>query len=61
MKTQERETLSIYIPKKKMALNLLARLNRLGKILDRSINYMVVAAIEEYLDYHEKDYAGLEE
>jgi predicted transcriptional regulator len=48
------KTLSIYIPKSKMDRRPVARLERLSKKRDRSINYLVVEAILEYLDRHEK-------
>ncbi len=48
------KTLSIYIPKSKMDKKPVARLEKLSKDRDRSINYLVVEAILEYLDRHEK-------
>ena len=47
-------TLSIYIPKSKLDRKPIERLERLGKKLDRSINYLVVEAIIQYLDSEEK-------
>ncbi len=47
-------TLSIYVPKSKLDRKPIERLDRLGKKLDRSINYLVVEAIIQYLDREEK-------
>ena len=47
-------TLSIYVPKSKLDRKPIERLERLGKKLDRSINYLVVEAIIQYLDREEK-------
>ena len=46
--------LSIYIPQKKMEEKPVERLIRLGNKKDRSINYMVVEAIIDYLRREEK-------
>ena len=48
------DKLSIYIPQSKMAQKPVQRLIRLGDKNDRSINYLVVEAILEYLDRQEK-------
>jgi predicted DNA-binding protein len=48
------DKLSIYIPQSKMALKPVERLMKLGAKLDRSVNYLVVEAILEYLDKEEK-------
>ena len=48
------DKLSIYIPQKKQAEKPVERLIRLGNKKDRSINYMVVEAILEYLKRQEK-------
>ncbi len=48
------DKISIYIPKKKAAKNVLERLRKLGEKKDRSINYLVVEAIIQYLDREEK-------
>ena len=48
------DKMSIYIPQAKQALEPVERLIALGKGRDRSINYMVVEAIIEYLDIEEK-------
>jgi len=47
-------TLSIYIPKNKLDRKPIERLDRLAKKVDRSINYLVVEAILQYLDREEK-------
>lgn len=47
-------TLSIYIPKSKLEKKPILRLDRLSKKLDRSVNYLVVEAILQYLDREEK-------
>ena len=47
------EKLSIYIPQKQQAQKPVERLIKLGKKRDRSINYLVVQAIMEYLEREE--------
>jgi len=47
-------TLSIYIPKSKEDQNVMERLQKLGKKQDRSINYLIVAALVEYLKREER-------
>jgi predicted transcriptional regulator len=47
------DKLSIYIPQKKMSEKPVERLIKLGEKLDRSINYLVVEAIVQYLDREE--------
>ena len=54
MRKSEVTTLSIYIPKSKLDRKPIERLDRLAKKLDRSINYLVVEAIVQYLDREEK-------
>jgi len=44
------DKLSIYIPQKKMAEKPVERLIKLGEKKDRSVNYLVVEAILQYLD-----------
>ena len=44
------DKLSIYIPQKQQARNLVERLIKLGEKRDRSINYLVVEAIVHYLE-----------
>ena len=53
-KKQVTDKLSIYIPQPKMAEKPVERLIRLSERKDRSVNYLVVEAILEYLDRHEK-------
>ena len=48
------DKLSIYIPQKKMEEKPVERLIRLGEKRDRSINYMIVDAIIQYLNREEK-------
>jgi predicted transcriptional regulator len=48
------DKLSIYIPQKKMEERPVERLMKLSERKDRSINYLVVEAILEYLDRQEK-------
>ena len=48
------DKLSIYVPQKKMEEKPVERLIRLGNKRDRSINYLVVEAILEYLKREEK-------
>ncbi|MBU1049789.1 hypothetical protein KKG90_07185 [Candidatus Bipolaricaulota bacterium] len=47
------DKLSIYIPQRKMEEKPVERLIHLGEKRDRSINYMVVDAILQYLDREE--------
>ena len=47
------DKMSIYIPQSKQAEKPVERLIKLGKKLDRSINYLVVEAIMEYLETEE--------
>jgi predicted transcriptional regulator len=46
--------LSIYIPQSKLEKHPIERLKALGDKLDRSLNYLVVNAVIEYLDREEK-------
>ena len=48
------DKLSIYIPQKKMEEKPVERLMRLSDKRDRSINYLVVDAIIQYLNKEEK-------
>ena len=48
------DKLSIYIPQTKMKQKPIERLIKLGERKDRSVNYLVVEAILEYLDLEEK-------
>jgi len=47
------DKLSIYIPQKKMEERPVERLIQLGEKRDRSINYLVVDAIIQYLEREE--------
>ena len=47
------DKLSIYIPQKKLEERPVERLIKLGDKRDRSINYLVVDAILQYLDREE--------
>jgi predicted transcriptional regulator len=47
------DALSIYIPKSKAEHRLLERLATLAKRKDRSINYLIVDAVLEYLEQQE--------
>ena len=48
------DKLSIYVPQKKMEEKPVERLMKLAAKKDRSINYLVVEAILEYLNREEK-------
>jgi hypothetical protein len=48
------DKLSIYVPQKKMEERPVERLIKLGEKRDRSINYLVVDAILQYLEREEK-------
>jgi len=45
-----KSTISLYLPQKAQALDVLERLQRLGEKRDRSLNYLIVEAILQYLD-----------
>jgi predicted transcriptional regulator len=47
------DKLSIYIPQRKMDEKPVERLMQLGHKRDRSVNYLVVEAIIQYLDREE--------
>ena len=47
------DKLSIYVPQKKMAERPVERLIKLGEKGDRSVNYLVVEAIVQYLEREE--------
>ncbi len=47
--------LSIYVPKSKAEHRLIKRLSALAKKKDRSLNYLIVDAILQFLDRHEDD------
>lgn len=48
------DKLSIYVPQSKMKERPVERLIKLGEKKDRSVNYLVVEAILEYLKREEK-------
>ena len=48
------KTLSVYIPKAKKDKRPVERLIKLGRKRDRTVNYLVVEAIMEYLEGEEK-------
>lgn len=48
------DKLSIYVPQRQLAQKPIERLIKLGEKKDRSINYMVVEAIMQYLEREEK-------
>ncbi len=52
------DKISIYIPQKKAQQNVIERLRKLAEKKDRSINYLVVEAILQYLDREEKKEKG---
>jgi predicted transcriptional regulator len=49
-----RDKLSIYVPQEKLKERPIERLMALGKKADRSVNYLVVQAILEFLQREEK-------
>jgi len=49
-----RDKLSIYIPQEKLKQKPVERLMKLARERDRSVNYLVVQAILEYLKREEK-------
>lgn len=49
----QRATLTIYVPQSKQQANLLARLQKLAKNQDRSVNYLAVQAILDYIERQE--------
>lgn len=51
---EQLDRLSIYVPKDKLEQRPLERLGRLARKRDRSINYMVVQAIIEYVKREER-------
>lgn len=46
--------ISIYVPKSKAGQRLMDRLSKLGHKRDRSVNYLIVEAILQYVDNQEK-------
>ncbi len=53
VKEKSLEKLSIYIPQKKTTEKPVERLMKLGKQRDRSVNYLVVEAILQYVQREE--------
>jgi len=49
------DKMSIYIPEKRQAEKLVERLIKLAEKKDRSLNYVTVEAIVEYLERHERE------
>lgn len=49
-----RDKLSIYIPQEKLKEKPVERLMKMAKEQDRSVNFLVVQAIVEYLEREEK-------
>lgn len=49
-----RDKLSIYVPQDKLKENPIERLIKLGRARERSVNYLVVQAIMEFLAREEK-------
>lgn len=47
------DKMSIYVPQSKIARKPVERLIKLGEKRDRSVNYLVVEAILQYLDREE--------
>ena len=47
-------TMSIYIPQEKVAQRVIERLSNVADRKDRSVNYVIVEAILEYLDRADK-------
>ena len=54
MPKQVLDKLSIYIPQKLQAAHVIERLVKLGEKRDRSVNYLVVDAIHQYVLREEK-------
>ncbi len=48
------DKVSIYVPKSKSGMKPVERLMRIGEKKDRSVNYLVVEAILQYLEREEK-------
>jgi predicted transcriptional regulator len=48
------DKMSIYVPQSKIEQRPVERLIKLGQKQDRSVNYLVVEAILQYLDREEK-------
>jgi len=46
--------ISVYVPEKAQKLQVVDRLRELGEKRDRSLNYLIVEAIVQYLDREER-------
>lgn len=56
-KTQpSHDKLSIYIPREKRKAGLIERLQKIAELQDRSMNYLVVKAILEFVEREERNY-----
>jgi predicted transcriptional regulator len=47
---RDTQTISLYVPEKAQRERVIERLAKLGEKRDRSVNYLVVEAILQYLD-----------
>jgi predicted transcriptional regulator len=54
-RTRVTPMISVYIPEKAQKQQVVARLRALGKKRDRSLNYLIVDAILQYLDRAEAE------
>ncbi len=54
MKNDDFTRISIYVPKEKQKEKPLERLSKLGRARDRSLNYMIVEAVMDYVRREEK-------
>jgi len=52
---ERKDQLTIYIPQSKRDKNIVERLNEIAEEEDRSVNYLTIQAIIEYLEKEEKD------
>lgn len=52
--TRGRQTVTIYMPQKQRDKDVLGRLEKLAKERDRSVNYLAVQAILQFLEREEK-------
>lgn len=51
--TRRRNQLSVYVPDSKKDKNLIGRLEKIAEKRDRSVNYLIIRAISEYLEKEE--------
>lgn len=54
----EGEKISVYIPRKYVQADIVERLRRLARERDRSVNYLIVEAIIQYLEEKEREATG---